>query len=125
MCLQGSCKAGPTVYFKNRRFKVDGSSISIFFFLATKVVYFSPRTDILPSMWFGEAAGKGKGELFLHSSKELDRDCTNNTPSNVSFQSVCVNFETPGQGTMWKLSCTLFFFVSILPFSALHHYISV
>lgn len=43
-----------------------------FFFLATKVVYFSPRTDILPSMWFGEAAGKGKGKIFLHSSKELE-----------------------------------------------------
>lgn len=30
-----------------------------FFFPATIVVYFSPRTDILPGMWFGEAAGKG------------------------------------------------------------------
>lgn len=33
-----------------------------FFFPATIVVYFSPRTDILPGMWFGEAAGREEGE---------------------------------------------------------------
>lgn len=36
-------------------------------------------------------------------------DCINNTLSNMNFQSVWVDFEIAAQGTMWTLSCALFF----------------
>lgn len=70
MCLQGSCKAGPTVYFKNRRFKVDGSSISFFFGYESCLFFPKDRYSAQYVVW--RSCRKREGKIFLHSSKELE-----------------------------------------------------
>lgn len=78
-----------------------------FFSLSTNSSLFSPKDRY--SAQILEKLQENEQRRNISSQFQGTGGCTNNTLSNVNFHSVWVGFEIACQGTMWILSCVLFF----------------